>query len=791
MRNLQIWQYKGMWQKGVAAVSCFSLVCGLVFGAIVFGGCGQAGQGAGNGDPDGRLKSGKQDAPGAEAIVYDAETVWKSIDTVSLGKLEEPVGTSAEETDSTGMQSAGGEGGIIRLRKYLSGSDGGSFERLYDVTGVSYVSYGIAKYDLTGKLVESNRLPEWKREEGESSKVVDAVIWKDTTWLLTEDKLIGLAPDSEGSGDGGQISFELEGWRQRQLVSAENSPYLAELEDGWTVLRKLSEIGLQEDIAIPVQGEKLLATGDLEKNGAVYLSAGNRLFRYDVASAETRLVLQWDKSGIANTYLLTILSADEQEIKILYFEQDQILLKTLKPTTDKDGRAVLTVMTVDDGKIFRDMVYAFNQSNERYRVELVSPLDKSGMEASLEEWEEARTRLQLLLTTPEAPDLVDLGFLQNWESYARQEVFEDLTPYLEASTVLDAELYIPSALACGQAAGKQVFIPRAFYMKMLYGQEQYLGTESGWTLRELLDLREKHKDIPLFASGYSAESVLNRLLGMSMEEFVDVEQNTCDFCNLLFYDLLACAAYEDAFTGERQWESHGLDRLLSSSALLDEAVIMDEVNYLWYTNVIATESDEGQSGSRNGTVNSSGDEAGSHIGKNAKGDGSADEHRYENLGGEIRLVVKGYPSKNGGSSGTLCATHGDGVWLSGFCNLAISSMGTQKAGAWEFIEFAQEYEPDYGLGGFFVRKDRLERNLHTPRYTQEEMQGVPLREYTAEDAERLAEIIGNLSHKTSRDEQLLKIVEEEAQVYFRGQKSAEETAKVIQNRVQLYLWENE
>ena len=81
--------------------------------------------------------------------------------------------------------------------------------------------------------------------------------------------------------------------------------------------------------------------------------------------------------------------------------------------------------------------------------------------------------------------------------------------------------------------------------------------------------------------------------------------------------------------------------------------------------------------------------------------------------------------------------------------------------------------------------------MHTLRFTQKEMNGVPLREYTVEDEEALWEIIEGLQHKSVKDELLLKIVGEEAQFYFNGQKSAEETAKVIQNRVQLYLWENE
>ena len=704
------------------------MLCVLILCSTLLAGC--------TGVPASDKKDGAAaNTPTAGPIVYDRASMWKAVELLELGTLAVP------ET---------GEGSKARPRKFLAGDSGEKgFCRLYDQVASKegqtdgddeVISYGIARYDLSGNLLESQALPEWRTEDGGLWKVNDAAQRDGSSYLLTNDKLAVITPD------GKRTEFESEGY-PGELVSAGDILFLAKIGGGQTVFCRPQENGLQESIVIPVEGEKFYATGDLEKDGFVYLSRGNQLFCYDAAKGETSLVLEWDSSGILSTSLLAILSADEETIRILCYEKEKIIIKTLKPTTDKDGRIVLTVMTNDDSKIFRDTVYAFNQSNERYRVELVSPLGKPGVDASLEDWEEARTRVQLLLTTPEAPDLLDLGFLQNWESYAGQDAFEDLTPYLEASNVLDAKLYLPSVLACGQAAGKQVFLPRAFYMKMLYGQEQYLGTACGWTLRDFLNLREEHRDIPIFPSSNSAEGVLYKLLGMSMDEFVDAERNTCDFCNPLFYDLLACAAYEDTFTGEEQLENHGRAGLLNGKALLDETVIMDEFFYLWCTNVTRT--------------------------------------------GGIRLTVKGYPSKDGESSGVLCATHGDGVWISGFCNLAISRMGSQKEGAWEFIEFVQEYEPDYGLSGFPARKDRLERNMRTWRYTQKEMNGEPLREYTTEDMERLTEIIGNLSHKTSQDELLLKIVGEEAQVYFRGQKSAEETAQVIQNRVQLYLWENQ
>ena len=40
------------------------------------------------------------------------------------------------------------------------------------------------------------------------------------------------------------------------------------------------------------------------------------------------------------------------------------------------------------------------------------------------------------------------------------------------------------------------------------------------------------------------------------------------------------------------------------------------------------------------------------------------------------------------------------------------------------------------------------------------------------------------------EEQIREIINEEVQPYFEGQKTASEVAEIIQNRVQLYLFEN-
>ena len=62
---------------------------------------------------------------------------------------------------------------------------------------------------------------------------------------------------------------------------------------------------------------------------------------------------------------------------------------------------------------------------------------------------------------------------------------------------------------------------------------------------------------------------------------------------------------------------------------------------------------------------------------------------------------------------------------------------------------------------------------------------------TQEEVDVIRNLIDNVSGKHAYHVEIVKIIEEEAESYFQGQKTAEQVAEIIQNRVQLYLHENQ
>lgn len=130
--------------------------------------------------------------------------------------------------------------------------------------------------------------------------------------------------------------------------------------------------------------------------------------------------------------------------------------------------------------------------------------------------------------------------------------------------------------------------------------------------------------------------------------------------------------------------------------------------------------------------------------------------------------------------------------------MAVNANSVNKEGAWEFITFllGEEVQCKDELDTVPVHRDYfhewLERQIQL--YTEVQYKngkpyispyvGIHIPEEKKEAYEKAIEDARPLPIQTAP---ILKIIQEEAEDYFNGSKSAEEVSRVINNRVQLYL----
>ena len=180
---------------------------------------------------------------------------------------------------------------------------------------------------------------------------------------------------------------------------------------------------------------------------------------------------------------------------------------------------------------------------------------------------------------------------------------------------------------------------------------------------------------------------------------------------------------------------------------------------------------------------------------------------FEPAGG---MTVKSYPSIDK-SDKILISFYDPGM--------AITEKCSDKKGAWEFVKTFLSYEYQVGLYndgfmnyGFPTRKDAFETQMEYAMKTEEytdingrkvtptywgtnysgiEIQGKPLEENDKKMLEEMIERIGGfIERSNSVTEDICNIVKEEEKAFFAGDKTAEETAEIIQSRVKIYVSEN-
>ncbi|MCM1382554.1 MAG: extracellular solute-binding protein [Muribaculaceae bacterium] len=161
------------------------------------------------------------------------------------------------------------------------------------------------------------------------------------------------------------------------------------------------------------------------------------------------------------------------------------------------------------------------------------------------------------------------------------------------------------------------------------------------------------------------------------------------------------------------------------------------------------------------------------------------------------VTFMGYPDVGGNGS----------VARSWAAQFAVFADTENKDGAWEFIKYfySEEYQDGYFLdplknGGYLpVRVSALEKLAEEakqpirngnkyiePYITDAAGNEIPIGTNTDEDNQKVYDLLNGAVFSEPNYE-IINIIKEEAGSYFSGQKSAEQAAEIIQNRVQNYL----
>lgn len=412
--------------------------------------------------------------------------------------------------------------------------------------------------------------------------------------------------------------------------------------------------------------------------------------------------------------------------------------------TEKNA-VVLVLASFGGDSELQEQIALFNQKHTDYKIEVKQYYrsDQIG--------EDGINKLQREIISGEGPDLINYG-----GSYLTTDIIgaytENLFLYLqEEQTDYFTNIWDAFAYQDGLYA-----MPVDFTLNTYVTRKSMAGDRTSWTIEALTDCYEKEYEKAggsfMLYPGETKKDVFGSLITGNVGNYVDWEKGTCNFISDDFKNLLT---FSNRFP----------DTLVISEEFSPMQSLADKKTLLLPLTISSV----------------------------------YDICRPQFLFEEEAVYI-GYPTVE--ADGT--------VIVPGDLMLAISIGSKHKEIAWEFIrQFLQEEYQENLTTSLPVRRSALEKQLlaaMTEEYTQDAMgnkipktkseilfegeEPISIYKITEDQKNVLLDMIETASIASAYDRSLHTILLEEAEGYFSGDKSLEETVEVIQGRAMIYINEN-
>ncbi len=505
-----------------------------------------------------------------------------------------------------------------------------------------------------------------------------------------------------------------------------------------------------------------------------YYDNGDSLYGYDPELEEGVKLLTWSSADInrGNVSFFTFLPDGrvaamtnrwgEQGMEV------ELVTLTEQPASVWNDRTTLTYATMYLGYDTREKIIEFNKSQSDYRIVI---RDYSEFNTA-DDYNAGLTKLNTEIIAGQVPDILDASGLPI-NRYGANGLLEDLWPFIENDEEIGGrEGVMEEVFEAAQQEGKLYQVFNGFTIRTAAGAAKVVGEGMSWTLDDLMAALEAMPEgCSVFSEGDTKESMLNNVMAMQMDNFVDWSTGECWFDSEGFVSLLE---FCNTFPLKYDWSQVDYDFYEDENTRLVNGRQLLSVEYLY--------------------------------------DFQALQIKKAMFGGDVSYI--GYPREDGGVGSSFAFESG----------VAMATTCKDKEGAWAFIrqtllpQSGEEEEYFYFRGwGFPVNRhdfERMAEQYMTPQYILDEngepvldengepieqSQGgigwgngemVELYATTQEEYDQIMALYHAIDTVYNYDESIYSIVLEVAQRYFNEDISAQAAADQIQSRVKIYVNEN-
>lgn len=645
-------------------------------------------------------------------------------------------------------------------------------------TGESSQQYFISDYSADGKLIKENDITDINKSDDDYVYFDTLLVDTDGTRYLSGNNSI-YAIDKDGKAlftiegeenSGGSSGSYLNGLYKTgdgRIVTIENSYSYDNDTYKSTYKAKVIDTdkkGFGDEYALPGSfGSYYSGGGDYD----LYISKSNSMCGIDIETGTETTVIDWLKSGFDTTTMDSATILSDGRILCTSYEYES----SGNGYSWSNSDLVLTILTkvdpseIPDKKLIKMSVWylnynlkqrivEFNNTNENYQIEVTSYneyTDESG------DYMAGLTKLNNDLIAGNIPDILVLDTSMPVDSYISKGLLADLNTFIDKDEAINKEDFLPNILDIFTVNGKLYSLSPKFTIQTIVAKQSLIGDINGWTMADYKAFEESHPDIAMFnKNDMTRDGFVSYALTYSYDSFVNRETGECYFDSDGFKQILETAK---SFPEEIDWnnvEEHNWEE--QEAAYREGRTLL--LNAYFYNF------------------------------------GSIREYEQARFGDKMAFI--GFPCENKNGS----AIYPD-------LEFSITAKAKNPDGAWEFVRyfFTDEYQNQID-GSFPIRESAypalMEKAKEKPYYIDSETgekveydnkywianQEIDIGVNTDEDNQRMMDFIRSVSGKYSYDQELLNIINEEAASFYSGQKSVDEAASIIQNRVNIYISES-
>lgn len=522
-----------------------------------------------------------------------------------------------------------------------------------------------------------------------------------------------------------------------------------------------------------------------------YSSSDTGIVGVRADNLQTESVLNLLNLGIDNSNINSMAVNDDGSFVTVGYDYSGMTARsTLSLITPIDSsevkeKKVLTLGCFYIDWTIRSQIAEFNKTNEDYTIYATSYSESN----DTSDYTAALTKFNNEILAGNVPDILLISSGMPYNSYASKGLFADLYEFMDKDDVYNRDAFMPNVLKAMEKDGKLYEITPSFTVQTYAAKKSLVGDATSLTMdqaNQILATMPEGATLTNDSQTMTSSQFLSTAITFS--NFVDYANATCNFDSPEFKAILETAKkypaeidYDALYNDNPNYWMELESACRENRALLYSVYFND---FSTYTNT-----------------------------------------RDAYIGEDISFV--GFPG-----SGAANAT---GSVISTGSEIAVSSKSKYKDGAWEFIKLVLDNavgEQDSGNYGVAITSDasvaeaadeavkRITSQYYGLPVVKSQLQAlgqqatipqtytdtdgtvkqvdntyyvgnteVKVNLITQDEVNMLIDYFSTVDTIARYDESLTDIINEEANNYFKGTKSVDETASLIQSRASIYLSE--